>query len=275
MAVNEQIVTGKKFRICIDVANKLWKRISFWTKASDVEFNDGKTAEEKLGAINGITSEFTCEDESIAASMPSIANLLTANNKNFYFDYQDGKYGYNTDPNRGADTFSPFNSGCNIFLGSKESALKVNNKKAEIEIDGMGSVLIDELENLKDLSTNDIEKPLDSPDITFKPKVDWTKIHGVYAYCVVTSNGSCGELVIYRPYVHKISLGVGEIATEIHYSYDDYSWHNSNGSTKITHEELFPNHWSVTSEGNLKLKLYNWKGANGATNLKDIIVIYS
>lgn len=29
----------------------------------------------------------------------------------FHFDYQDGKYGFNTDPNRGADTFVPFSSG--------------------------------------------------------------------------------------------------------------------------------------------------------------------
>lgn len=31
------------------------------------------------------------------------------NGTKFYFDYQDGQYGYNTDPERGADTFSPFN----------------------------------------------------------------------------------------------------------------------------------------------------------------------
>lgn len=35
-------------------------------------------------------------------------NELTANNKQFYFDYKNGKYGFNTDPNRGADTFVPF-----------------------------------------------------------------------------------------------------------------------------------------------------------------------
>lgn len=33
---------------------------------------------------------------------------LTANGNRFYFDYQDGQYGYNIDPARGADTFSPF-----------------------------------------------------------------------------------------------------------------------------------------------------------------------
>lgn len=42
MAVNETIVTGRKFRKCIDAASKAWQRISFWTKSSDVEFEDGK-----------------------------------------------------------------------------------------------------------------------------------------------------------------------------------------------------------------------------------------
>lgn len=35
---------------------------------------------------------------------------MTANGNQFYFDYQNGQYGYNTDPERGADTFSPFKS---------------------------------------------------------------------------------------------------------------------------------------------------------------------
>lgn len=33
---------------------------------------------------------------------------LSANGNRFYFDYKDGRYGYNIDPARGADTFSPF-----------------------------------------------------------------------------------------------------------------------------------------------------------------------
>lgn len=34
---------------------------------------------------------------------------MTVNGNQFYFDFQNGQYGYNTDPARGADTFSPFN----------------------------------------------------------------------------------------------------------------------------------------------------------------------
>lgn len=57
MAVNEIIVTGRKFRKLIDEATKQWLRISYWTKASDVEFDDGKNAEEKFNSINTIIDE--------------------------------------------------------------------------------------------------------------------------------------------------------------------------------------------------------------------------
>lgn len=77
MAINEQVVTGRKFRKCIDVVNKVWQRISFWTKACDVEFDDGKTAEEKLGMIDGITSDYNCEDEKMAIN----ANALREANQ--------------------------------------------------------------------------------------------------------------------------------------------------------------------------------------------------
>lgn len=50
--VNEEIVTGRVKRRLIDKAAKRWQRLSYWTKASDVEFNDGKTAEEKVTSID-------------------------------------------------------------------------------------------------------------------------------------------------------------------------------------------------------------------------------
>lgn len=57
MAINEEIVLGRYFRKMIDVAAKKWQRISFWHKARDCEFNDGKNAEVKLGAIKGLTTD--------------------------------------------------------------------------------------------------------------------------------------------------------------------------------------------------------------------------
>ena len=41
------------------------------------------------------------------------------NSEVFYPDYQDGKYGFNTNPNRGADTFCPFKSKAEIDPSGK------------------------------------------------------------------------------------------------------------------------------------------------------------
>ena len=35
-------------------------------------------------------------------------SLVASDGQKLFFDSNDGKYGYNTDPNRGADTFVPF-----------------------------------------------------------------------------------------------------------------------------------------------------------------------
>ena len=75
MAVNEQIVTGRKFRKLVDGAAKLWERISFWKKASDVEFDDGNNFEIKLGAINGITDSLTSTSSNVVASAAAIKTL--------------------------------------------------------------------------------------------------------------------------------------------------------------------------------------------------------
>lgn len=108
--VNEQIVTGRKFRKLIDEATKLWQRISFWTKASDVEFDDGSTAETKMGAINGITDSLVSTSSNIAASAKALNQL---NNKLAglpeWIQDSSGKItGYKTPG--GADTVFPFSS---------------------------------------------------------------------------------------------------------------------------------------------------------------------
>ena len=74
IGINEKIVTGRKFRRLIDKDSKLWQLISWWTKARDVEFDDGKTAEQKLGNINGITSDLM-EKHDFAASIASVYSV--------------------------------------------------------------------------------------------------------------------------------------------------------------------------------------------------------
>lgn len=55
-----------------------------------------------------------------------INNDLTANNNHFYFDYKNGKYGYNTSAERGADTFTPFNNGGSKLVGTYNSNTSIN-----------------------------------------------------------------------------------------------------------------------------------------------------
>lgn len=74
MAVNERIVTGRKFRRLIDKEAKLWQRISWWTRSNDVECDDGKTVEQKIGDINGITS-FLNDRHDLAASISSVNSV--------------------------------------------------------------------------------------------------------------------------------------------------------------------------------------------------------
>ena len=61
------------------------------------------------------TSNYSSVGASVSAALINLANRAstlenktTVNNVPFYFDYHDGKYGYNTNANRGADTFHPF-----------------------------------------------------------------------------------------------------------------------------------------------------------------------
>ena len=42
--------------------------------------------------------------------------LNTTGNIKFYFDYQNGKYGFNTSSSRGADTFTPFKQGGSVSI---------------------------------------------------------------------------------------------------------------------------------------------------------------
>lgn len=74
MAVSEKNVTGKFYRIW-SAADKLWHRISFWTHANDVEFNDGKTAQTKVGAIKGITTSTSATETGYAADATTVAAL--------------------------------------------------------------------------------------------------------------------------------------------------------------------------------------------------------
>ena len=66
---------GHFYNRCVDAVNNLFDTMSFWTHSKDVEFVDGKTAETKVGAINGITSDISGEADDIAASIKCVNQL--------------------------------------------------------------------------------------------------------------------------------------------------------------------------------------------------------
>lgn len=176
--MTENPVTGRKYRILTNATTDTWDRISFWTKASDVEYNDSSTAEDNkpiniikrstaydVGVIGYVptapswvmlkcttsgttlatlpstyqtitevgrvitdgTAKFTVYDVRPQTTLSSgspyqipamntvsdLSDELIATNGNnekvgFYFDYQNGHYGYNTSPTRESSTFTSF-----------------------------------------------------------------------------------------------------------------------------------------------------------------------
>lgn len=131
MAVNETIVTGRKFRKLTDAASKKWQRISFWHKASDCEFNDGKTAEEKLGAIKGITTDLNVTVPGYAADATRVSELNNSLGGLQFLQDAEGNWGYKPS---GADTVIPFKGD---IKPTEITMLRANNHygTASIEID--------------------------------------------------------------------------------------------------------------------------------------------
>lgn len=107
-------------------------------QALNVIFNDKKTAEAKLGAIDGITDSLSSENSRIAASskaLKEVSDSLIANGTRLYADYHDGKYGVNTSPNRGADTFIPFKQSANV-MSTHVKATEITSSSTTISFKG-------------------------------------------------------------------------------------------------------------------------------------------
>lgn len=85
---------GHFYNRCVDAVNNLFDTMSFWTHSKDVEFVDGKTAETKVGAINGITSDMSGEADDIAASIKCVNQLNNSLGGLSFGKDGDGNYGY-------------------------------------------------------------------------------------------------------------------------------------------------------------------------------------
>lgn len=75
--MKEIITTGRKYRVLADKSTKTWHRISYWTKASDVEFDDGSVLEGKAfgHAMLERSKAYEVGDIAYCASAPSWVRL--------------------------------------------------------------------------------------------------------------------------------------------------------------------------------------------------------
>lgn len=92
--INETIKKGRKYRVKDKTG---WTRFSFWTKGSDVECDDGRSVEEKVGAINGITDDITSNASDMAASIKAVKKVHdTAQNSIKNLNIQNSNLVYET-----------------------------------------------------------------------------------------------------------------------------------------------------------------------------------
>ena len=70
-------VLHRDYKVLADntIGSFIWNRLSFWTHASDVQFDDGSTAQEKVGAINGITTSTSVTTPGYAADATTVSNI--------------------------------------------------------------------------------------------------------------------------------------------------------------------------------------------------------
>lgn len=72
--VDEVKVTGRKYRLW-DAVNEIWKRVSYWTAASDVEFEDGLNLEDKISEKNEEVADINDEIDAIQQDYVQKAQL--------------------------------------------------------------------------------------------------------------------------------------------------------------------------------------------------------
>lgn len=80
--------------------------------ATQINEIDGKINSHDT-SINSINSYI---DNTMIPNITTLNNQLTCNTTSFYFDWKNGKWGWNSSPSRGADTFHPFSQIQQIYL---------------------------------------------------------------------------------------------------------------------------------------------------------------
>lgn len=74
---NEVIKKNQYYRVLSDVTSQIWDRISFWTHASDVHFDDNSSVQDNIGDLRGVV-EVTLEEYN------ALPDTKFTDNKNYY-----------------------------------------------------------------------------------------------------------------------------------------------------------------------------------------------
>lgn len=86
------IVSGyKKFKKYI-LTSSGFQLVSHWTNANTLQFDDGKTAQAKLGAIDGISSSKDSSSDKIAASTKLVSELNSDLGGLSFYEDETAKY---------------------------------------------------------------------------------------------------------------------------------------------------------------------------------------
>lgn len=103
------------------------KRAGAGGSASSIPFDPSLTELVSTNVQNAI--------EEVADESHVSVNALTTNVGMVFMDYHDGKYGYNTDELRGADTFHPFSNGIDNYIVRDSSSIIGTTKTFNISKD--------------------------------------------------------------------------------------------------------------------------------------------
>lgn len=81
-------------------------------------FGHVKLSDNYTTSAGAASASVGASSQAVNSTYNRFKGQLTANSKDIYMDYKNGKYGINTSANRGADTFIPFNSLDNAKVAS-------------------------------------------------------------------------------------------------------------------------------------------------------------
>lgn len=127
--MSDVTIIGKAYRVWNELLNK-YEKYSFWTKASDVELNDGSTVEAKMSAID--TSLGNKQDKLTNPLVQAdIINVLTSTDSTKPLSAAQGKVLNDAKQNKTDNSLNTTNknvvSAINEVLTKTNAKVKVNN----------------------------------------------------------------------------------------------------------------------------------------------------